>query len=174
MLTIVVLVSTALAIGLIVRGTPALSLRIPTGWSAAPAVAHDPGVPSGGLDLIGPDGARFTIIWGTQEISNGCAGACGPTNLQPVNATLDGTTATLYPLPITLPGGNGSLVDYSYVLGPFEHDFSGRAVYFTVFCQPSATSASGARACADIVTSIGWSAPLFAHWRSGWVVVPIS
>jgi hypothetical protein len=173
-LTVAALLLTAVAIGLFVRGTPALSLRIPTAWRAVPQATPDPWPHSGELDLTGPDGARFRIIWEPGEISNGCDPCGVDPNLKPVDATLDGETVTLRPFPFSWGNGDRTLIDQTLLLGPIEHDFGGQAVYFTIFCHPSLASATGEQACADIVSSISWSAPLFANLRAGWAVIPIS
>jgi hypothetical protein len=154
------------AVGLYVRSTPVLSLRIPTGWH----VVTGPSMPglgahAGELALAGPGEARFNIYWSPQGISQGCADTC-PSPIRALDTTVDGRPTTLLAWP-GLGTGHGT-----FVTGSLEHDVAGRPLHFDILCDTAA--ASGESVCADIVNSISWSAPLFAGLRPNAAVVAIS
>ena len=158
-------------LGLYVWNTPAVSLHIPSGWK----VATEQRGTTGELALQGPGTARFDIRWGPRPISQGCLGDCSTASgLAPVDATLDGSTVTLHPFPWFPPTRDGGVFTSSLLFGPFEHDVHAQPVYFTVFCHPAGASAHEEKPCANIVSSIGWSAPLFARLHADTVAVPIS
>lgn len=152
------------ATGLEVRSTPTVSLRVPEGWHVLTSRAlPGSGDETGLLALAGPRGQSFSLSWAPSGIGYGCPGTCPPTSLSPLATTFDSRPVVLF------PWGTGGQAEI--VANPVEQTVGGQPTYFDIECHPAASGAE--RVCADIVSSIGWSPPLFAGLRSDVAVVAI-